>query len=487
MRAHPIAILALALTLAPLPLLSQADSVIALTNGRWFDGNAFQLRTAYSVNGTLRFTEPARIGRTIDLSGAWVVPPFGEAHNHNIDGAVEERSLAAIRKYVADGVFYVRIQGNYPLSEEQRARLPIDQPGAPDVAFAQAFVTATGGHPSVLHEEILLARGYYPGITKAQLRDKVYFTIDTEDELAAKWPRILALRPDFIKTNLWRSDEFERRRDDPAFAGRKGLDPRLLPAIVKRAHDAGLRVSAHVVNGADFRNAVNAGVDEIVHAPAAGGLPAVEQRMVQILTNTLDDAGMREVMADLARVDPRDPSTLPLGPEDARLAAQRGTVVVTTMSPSARAPAPLLPLIRAVQRASLRTLVDSGVRLAIGSDNVGDSSVLEAEHLHSLGVVDSLALLKLWTEDTPRSIFPRRRIGLLREGYEASFLALEGNPLDDWRNVRRITLRFKQGVEVPISAVPLGSKSAESSVRGERTGRPCRSVGPLSSHCPVSR
>jgi len=33
------------------------------------------------------------------------------------------------------------------------------------------------------------------------------------------------------------------------------------------------------------------------------------------------------------------------------------------------------------------------------SDNVGDSSVLEAEHLQSLGVEDELALLKLWAED----------------------------------------------------------------------------------------
>jgi imidazolonepropionase-like amidohydrolase len=112
------------------------------------------------------------------------------------------------------------------------------------------------------------------------------------------------------------------------------------------------------------------------------------------------------------------------------------------MSVSARAPAPLLPLIRAVQNAVLRTLIDSGVALAIGSDNVSDSSLLEAEHVHSLGVVDRLALLKLWAEDTPRSIFPQRRIGFLREGYEASFLALEGNPLDDWPNVRRIKLRF---------------------------------------------
>ncbi|HEU4689309.1 MAG TPA: amidohydrolase family protein, partial [Vicinamibacterales bacterium] len=395
----------------------------------------------------LNFTEPARIDRAIDLSGTWVVPPFAEAHNHNIDGAVEQRSLAAIRKYAADGVFYVKIQGNYALTDEQRRRLPINRPGAPDVAFAQAFITATGGHPTFLHEEILLRQGYYPGLTKEGLRDKVYFTIDTERDLDATWPRILAIRPDFIKTNLWYSDEFERRRNDPAFIGRKGLDPRLLRLIVERAHAGGLRVSAHVVNGADFRNAVNAGVDEIVHVPAAG-VPAVEQRMAQVVTNALDEAAIRQISAELAQVNSRDPSTLPLHPDDARLAAKRGTVVITTMSPSTRAPAPLLPLIRAVQSASLRTLIESGVTIAIGSDNVGDSSVLEAEHLHSLGVFGNLALLKLWTEDTPRAIFPQRRIGFLREGYEASFLALEGDPLDDWRNVRRIKLRFKQGVEV---------------------------------------
>jgi hypothetical protein len=33
----------------------------------------------------------------------------------------------------------------------------------------------------------------------------------------------------------------------------------------------------------------------------------------------------------------------------------------------------------------------------------------------------------------------------LREGFEASFIALRGDPVIDFRNVRRITLRFKQG------------------------------------------
>ena len=48
-------------------------------------------------------------------------------------------------------------------------------------------------------------------------------------------------------------------------------------------------------------------------------------------------------------------------------------------------------------------------------------------------------------EGTPRAIFPRRKIGFLREGYEASFLALDGNPLTNFEEIKNVRLRFKQG------------------------------------------
>ena len=99
----------------------------------------------------------------------------------------------------------------------------------------------------------------------------------------------------------------------------------------------------------------------------------------------------------------------------------------------------------------MKLLHDHGVRLAIGSDIVTDSSVKEIEYLRGLGVFDKLTLLKMWTQTTPQSIFPKHKIGALSEGYEASFLALEGNPIEDLQNVRKIKLRFKQGflLDVP--------------------------------------
>jgi imidazolonepropionase-like amidohydrolase len=223
---------------------------------------------------------------------------------------------------------------------------------------------------------------------------------------------VLNNRPDFIKTFLWSSDEFEKRKNDPAYYGQSGLDPHLLPKIVAKAHASQLRVSTHVNNAADFHNALAAGVDEIAHLPLTG------------LT--------------------------PIALEDARLAARRGVVVITTCALVPRLPPTVLaradlPQVLKTQLTNLKALHQNGVALAIGSDNVDDSSWREFEYLQGLGVFDNLTLLKMWTEATPKAIFPKRKLGLLSQGYEASFLALEGNPLEELQNVRKIKQRFKQG------------------------------------------
>ena len=51
-------------------------------------------------------------------------------------------------------------------------------------------------------------------------------------------------------------------------------------------------------------------------------------------------------------------------------------------------------------------------------------------------------------------IFPNRRIGKLADGYEASFLVLEGNPLEEPSNLLRISLRVKQGEILVVKNPP---------------------------------
>jgi Amidohydrolase family len=378
----------------------------AFVNGKWFDGESFNPRTVYAVDGRLTFRKPKRVDKTLNLKGAYVIPPFGEAHNHNLTSP--SLADAMISKYLKEGVFYAKMQSNLPYFTGQILHR-FNRPNSVDVVFANGPITATGGHPVALRER-LLDIGVYPGFTRETLNNQGYVLINNEDDLEKKWAMILSFRPDFIKAVLSFSEEFEKRKDDPAFFGQKGLDPQILPKLVAKAHKYGLRVSVHVNTAADFHNAVTAGADEIAHLP-----------------------GM----------------TLPsyIKPEYARQAAEKGIVVVTTTCLALRRQqTELYEKIRAAQRANLKLLYQHGVKLAIGSDEVEQTSVGEAEYLRGLNVFDNRTLLKMWTENSAKTIFPNRKVGALQEGYEASFLALEGDPLKGFQNVKKVKFRFKQGV-----------------------------------------
>ena len=66
------------------------------------------------------------------------------------------------------------------------------------------------------------------------------------------------------------SEEYKKRSNDSSYQYHRGMNPALVPEIVRRAHWAGLKVSAHIYTATDFRNAVNGGVDLVAHFPGTG-------------------------------------------------------------------------------------------------------------------------------------------------------------------------------------------------------------------------
>ncbi len=108
----------------------------------------------------------------------------------------------------------------------------------------------------------------------------------------------------------------------------------------------------------------------------------------------------------------------------------------------------MVELVRRRQASNLRLLKDAGVQIVVGSDNVEDVGAAEFDYLTSLGVFTNAELVRLWSETTPQAIFPKRRIGRIALGYEASFIVLSRNPLDDLAATHEIVRRFKQGVEI---------------------------------------
>jgi hypothetical protein len=388
------------------------------TNGNWFEGQKFVVKKFYSVGGVLTTRKPARVDRVIDLAGKYVVPPFGEAHNHNLDWSSEAQFAPLKRMYLEGGVFYVKNPNSLPRSKQSLAG-KINIPTSMDGIFSNGGLTASGGHPI---EIVIPQRGFKP----ADGEGGFYFVVDSLADLDRKWATIKAGKPDFIKTYLLYSEEFAKRKNDEAYFGWKGLDPAILPAIVRRAHRDGLRVSTHVETATDFHNALVAGVDEINHTP-----------------------GFRPERNDVANY--KDLSRYEISEADARLAARNHAVVVTTMGETidwifnGKESADDRRAVRQMLVHNLQLLKKHGVWIAIGSDSFRKTSVPEALSLSRLQVFDNQTLLKMWCETTAATIFPKRKIGHLKEGYEASFLVLGGDPLLDFTNVQRIESRFKQG------------------------------------------
>ena len=388
-------------------------------NGRWFDGQEFKDKTFYSVGGVLTSKKRSKTDSVIDLTGKYVVPPFGEAHNHNVEWSDEETFARLKRTYLEAGIFYVKNPNNL-----LRARTPllgkINTPTSIDVVFANGGLTASGGHPlGVVKRNI--ERG---GMTAADGDGGFYFIVDNIADLDRKWEKVVAGKPDFIKTYLLYSEEYEKRKTDEKYFAWKGLNPVLLPQIVRRAHAAGLRVTTHIETATDFHNALIAGVDEIAHTP-----------------------GFRPENGDWTKYDA---ARFRISERDARLAARNSVVVVTTLVSAIdhvlqqKAGEPHNE-IRELLVQNFQLLKKHGVRIAIGSDSYRQTSLAEAINLNKLGAFDNRALLKLWCETTVAAIFPKRKIGRLREGDEASFLVLSDNPLEDFGNVQKIDKRFKQG------------------------------------------
>lgn len=382
--------------------------------GRWFNGESFESRDVYVVNGVFVANPASPPDSIIELSGKFVVPPFAEAHNHWLEPAAVD---AYIQAYLRDGIFYVQDQGNAP---SVRARIDslLNRPTSVDFISANQGWTGPGGHPIQIARQFV-AFGTFPSTwTDADLDKNVMMVVHDSADVAERWPLFVAGRPDFAKVFLLYSEEYEQRSRDTAYRFHRGIDPALVPNIVRRAHAAGLKVSAHIYTAADFRNAVDGGVDLIAHFPGTGYEPRL------------------------------GPAAFRITDADASAAAQHEVRVITTLGwlREEEDSAQRVMLVRDVIRPNLALLRQHEVPILIGSDQFRQTSAPEAQDLVTLGLFTPKEALQSWAVTTPKAIFPQRRIGELSPGYEASFLALNGDPIADFGNTSRIALRVKQGV-----------------------------------------
>ena len=339
----------------------------------------------------------------IDLGGRSVIPGLINAHGHVNDA---DRDL---RTYAAYGVTTVfSLGGEAPPVFAARAAQDV-----PTLNRARVFVSGP------------------------------VLTPDSPEQARTMVAGVAAQKVDFVKIRV----------DDNLGTAPK-MPPDVYRAVIDEAHKRGLRVAVHLFYLADAKSVLDAGADLIAHSvrdlDADPALVASLKQKGICLCPTL----MREVstyvyestppfFSDplfLAHADKQQVTTLQ---EPARQEAMR-------KSPSAQRYKTALE----VASRNVKRLSDAGIPIAMGTDTgpagrfQGYFELMELELMVKAGLTPKQVLAAA-TRDAARCMKVDRDLGTIEAGKWADFVVLDGDPLANISNTKRINAVYIAGNRVP--------------------------------------
>ena len=397
--------------LALLMVAASASAATRYDNGLWWDGSEFVAESRHVLDGFFTDDQPDDVAEVIDLEGQYVIPPYAEAHNHNLQNPWLAGRFS--EAYVDAGIFYAMMMCGSSQTRDATADALAATPL--DVVLVDACITSSDGHP--VRMALQPSHEGAPAPEPEDIYDRSLIIMDSVADIEDKWPLITPSDSGVVKIILVHSED-DSRRGDEQFFGVNGLEPEVALKLVPFLQDKGLRVAAHVESAVDFAVAVEAGVDFIAHVP-----------------------GYRWW-------DGYDEQSYRLGEEAVARAADQGTYVITTTSVVdlfSGQGAEQRQRVQELQAENLASLRAAGVPVLMGSDRFDANILVEYDYLAELGVFDEQELLNMLTRDTARAIFPGRRIGELSAGHEASFLVLSDNPLQVRSALKTPVLRVVKG------------------------------------------
>ena len=380
-------------------------------NGNWYNGVAFTTGTWYTNKGLLTRKAPAKVDSVIDLQNRWIVPAMGDAFCSSV--ADNSAAISTAKMYFDEGVFYLQILGN--TQEGRAAALPVlNKPGTPDAIFANGALTSNLGYPFARYEgpangikgQQKIAERYDFVKQQRKMLGNAYWFVDSKETLNRDWEKIKTQKPGVISIYLL---------DSEANGGKEsgGLSADAAKAIVKKAHKSGLRVVAHIASPSDLRLGLKLEVDGFANLPG----------------HNWDGVG--------------DSTRYELSDDDLKKLAKKKTPVTPLFSHAQAASS--IAIVQRWQAKTLNRLFNNGVNVVIGSDDPQRTIRAELNYWNSLPGLNTPAVLKVLCENTPRAIFPGRKIGKIEEGYEANFLALSDNPLQNLLKIRLSAFKVKNG------------------------------------------
>jgi imidazolonepropionase-like amidohydrolase len=243
--------------------------------------------------------------------------------------------------------------------------------------------------------------------------------IDTEEDGRQSVRREVDRGVDLIK--IWVDD-----RDDQYAK----LTPPLYGAVIDEAHAHDLRVAAHIFDLDDAKGLLRAGLDIFAHGVRDRDVDdeflrlAAEHPYVVLIPNL----PARGVATDVGWL-----AGLATGDELASLATPEGDAGTLATF--------------AIQARNLARLADAGMTIAMGTDgNSPWAPHVEMEDMVAAGMTPADVLVAATRNGAV--LLGLDDLGTIATGKSADFIVLEGNPLEDITNTRRIEAVFLRGVAV---------------------------------------
>jgi imidazolonepropionase-like amidohydrolase/ABC-type multidrug transport system permease subunit len=436
---------------------------ILIRDARLFlgDGNVIEQGAVLVKDGKIAevFTGSAPDPKTlkaeaIDAAGKTLLPGLIDVHIHlgNPGGFYDKaeeyempdkafpRELAA---YLYSGVTAVKSVGDV-LDAVLKAR---DEGNSGEKLGAELFAvgplfTAPGGHGTEYSKNIPeVARGNFEAQflrlpkTPEEARNMV-------DELAKK-------HVDGIKTVL--------ESGSPAYPFVR-MDPALIKAIAEEAHKFKLPVVCHTGNARDVEDAVNAGVDGIEHGSATDAIPEavlVKMKQAGITFDPTLDVVEAFTMIAQGKVDMLDRTLVQqVGPK--KLLESTKKFLQSPDGEKMRVGLAKYPVSMAICNQNLMAAMRAGVTLVTGTDS-GNPTIFHGPAVHrelqlwiEAGIPPAVAL-QAATYNSAGLLRASDRMGLIKKGYEANLLLVDGNPLKEISVTERISMVMFKGERVDRS------------------------------------
>jgi imidazolonepropionase-like amidohydrolase/ABC-type multidrug transport system permease subunit len=389
----------------------------------------------------------------VEGSGKTLLPGLIDVHVHlaapggfsasSPDYQPDKTMPRALAAYLYSGITAVKSVGD-PLDQILKVRSMVNsgEPLGAELFTCGPMFTASGGHGTE----------YFKNLPE-QFRKSA-------EEQTVRTPRT----PEEARQQV---DELQRRGVDGIKAileaGAAGMlfnrmDVSILRAVAEEARAQKLPVTIHTGDSRDVADALSAGTDGIEHGSMRDKIPYALFAQMKAQSMAYDPTlTVAEAFMNIAggRLDPLErPLVLQAGP--AALIESSKKFLASADGAKMREQIKAFPLNMELAKQNLLAAWKAGVTLVTGSD-AGNPLVLhgptierEVELWVEAGIPPAVAL-QAATYNAARLLGAGNRMGLIKEGYDANFLLVDGNPMKEIKQIESIQSVIFKGERVSRS------------------------------------